>query len=50
MDFSKLASKARLGGLSLKKLKPADPVKEQLEKFCGPQSDSAVTKVKELLE
>ena len=50
MDFSKLANKARLGGLSLKKMKPADPVKDKLEKIYGPQSDSDVTKGKELIE
>lgn len=35
MDFTKLKNNARLGGLSLKKITPADPVKEKIEKILG---------------
>jgi hypothetical protein len=50
MDFSKLRNNVLLGGLSLKKMKPADPVREKLEKIFGTKSDSEVTKVKDLIE
>ena len=36
------------GGLSLKK--KSDPIKEKLEKIFGPQQDTDVNKVKDLLE